>query len=93
MKIFTKMLILAMLLVALYSQSYQVSQDHNAAMAPVGNVVSGTHSSSSSGSESSAQEVSYYTNEDGSFLYIDGSGQQGSNSLGDRSQNDANLFA
>lgn len=52
MKIFTKMLILAMLLVALYSQSHQVSQDHNAAMAPVGNVVSATHSASSSGSES-----------------------------------------
>lgn len=74
MKIFTRMLILAMLLVALYSQSYQVSQEYNVAVAPVGNVVSPTLAYSSSGSESSAQEVSYYTNEDGSFLYIDGSG-------------------
>jgi hypothetical protein len=93
MKIFTRMLILAMLLVALYSQSYHVSQENNVAVAPVGNVVSPTIAAFSASSESSAQEVSYYTNEDGSFLYIDGSGQQGSNSLGDRNKNDANLFA
>ena len=74
MKIFTRMLILTMLLVALYSQSHQVSQGYNVAEAPVGNVVSATHSTTSSGSDSQAQEVSYYTNEDGSFLYIYGSG-------------------
>lgn len=52
MKIFTRMLILTMLLVALYSQSHQVSQEYNVAEAPVGNVVSATHSTTSSGSDS-----------------------------------------